>query len=387
MIAADPVEINPQHEHTLTLPTPCDNLSPHHRTPYDAGVPPPAPDSAATLPTSHHRWQAARLGDPAEVLALGIGPLPVPGPGETLVAVRAAGVNFADGLLCEGTYQHPADPPLTPGIEVAGTIAGGDLPRGLVHGDRVVGTTVPGHGGWAQFAVAHTAHLFAIADEVDDVTAAATHVVFQTAWVALVQRARLQAGEWVLVQGAGGATGGAAVQVARAVGARVIAVAGGRAKTEAALAAGAELALDHRNDDVVAAVLEATGGRGAAVAYDPVGAATIETSRRALTTGGRLLVVGFASGGPPPQLPANKLLVRNHEVIGVAWPAWRDHDPRGVADAQRAIDARLADGTFTPQLAGTRPLAEASEALVDLRSGTTVGKWVVVPPQEPSDNA
>lgn len=349
-------------------------------------MPPPAPDPDVSLPVSQYRWQADRLGDPAEVLHLDAGPLPVPGPGETLVAVRAAGVNFADGLLCEGTYQHPADPPFTPGIELAGLVAGGDLPPGLAVGDRVVGTTVPGRGGWAQFALARTAHLFPIADAVDEVTAAATHVVFQTAWVALVQRARLQPGEWVVVQGAGGATGGAAVQVARAVGARVIAVAGGRAKTAAALTAGAELALDHRTDDVVTAVLEATGGRGADVAYDPVGAATLETSRRALATGGRLVVVGFASGGPPPQLPANKLLVRNHEAIGVAWPAWRDHDPQGVASAQRAIDTRLADGTFTLQLAGTRPLAEALEALVDLRSGTTVGKWVVVPPQDPPDS-
>ena len=333
-----------------------------------------------SLPDTHRRWQADQLGDPAAVLRLGTGPLPVPGPGETLVAVQAAGVNFADGLLCEGSYQHPADPPLTPGIEVAGVVAGGDLPPGVAAGARVVDTTVPGRGAWAGYALARTAHLFPVADDVDDVTAAASHVVFQTAWVALVIRARLQPGDWVVVQGAGGATGGAAVQVATALGARVIAVAGGRAKTAAAAAAGAEVVLDHRSVDVVAAVGEATGGRGADVAYDPVGAATLETSRRSLGTGGRLVVVGFASGGPAPQIPANKLLVRNHDAIGVAWPAWRDHDPTGVADAQRAIDTRLANGTFRPDIAGVRPLDEALDALVDLRAGTTVGKWVIAQP-------
>ncbi len=188
-----------------TLPTPSDTAV----GPYDAGVPTPPPDT-------HRRWQADRLGDPTEVLTLGTGPVPAPGPGETLVAVRASGVNFADGLVCEGTYQHPADPPLTPGIEVAGVVVGGELPPGCRPGDRVVGTTVPGHGGWAQYALARPAHLFPVADPVDDVTAAASHVVFQTAWVALAQRARLQPGEVVVVQGAGGATGGAAVQVARA---------------------------------------------------------------------------------------------------------------------------------------------------------------------------
>lgn len=333
------------------------------------------------LPQVHRRWQATRHGNPAEVLELGVGPLPQPGPGQTLVAVGAAGVNFADGLLCEGTYQHPADPPFTPGIEVAGIVAGGDLPEGLSPGDRVVGTCVAGLGAWAEFAVAPSAHLVPIAEGVGDVTAAASHVVFQTAWVALAQRARLTRGETVVIQGAGGATGGAAVQVARALGARVIAVAGGAAKTTAARAAGADLVIDHRDTDVVAAVLEATAGTGAQVAYDPVGSATLEASRRSLGSGGRLVVVGFASGGAPPQLPANKLLVRNHEVIGVAWPAWRDHDPQGFADAQAAIDARLADGTFTPRIAGVRPLDEALDALVDLRAGTTVGKWVIVPAQ------
>jgi NADPH2:quinone reductase len=356
-----------------TLPTPSDTAV----GPYDAGVPTPPPDT-------HRRWQADRLGDPTEVLTLGTGPVPAPGPGETLVAVRASGVNFADGLVCEGTYQHPADPPLTPGIEVAGVVVGGELPPGCRPGDRVVGTTVPGHGGWAQYALARPAHLFPVADPVDDVTAAASHVVFQTAWVALAQRARLQPGEVVVVQGAGGATGGAAVQVARALGARVIAVAGGAAKTTAAAAAGADVVIDHRSADVVAAVLDATDGGGAQVAYDPVGAATLEASRRSLGTGGRLVVVGFASGGPPPQLAANKLLVRNHDVIGVAWPAWRDHDPAGVAAAQRAIDTHLAERTFVPQLAGVRPLDEAVDALTDLRAGTTVGKWVVVPPQDPA---
>jgi len=334
-------------------------------------------------------WLADRHGDPAEVLRYTSGPVPSPGPGQVLVEVRACGVNFADGLQCEGTYQHPATPPFTPGIELAGVVVGGDLTGGLQPGDRVVGTATPPHGAWAGYAIASIGDVFALDSAAtgpaapDDVTAAATHIVFQTAWIALVHRARMAAGDTVVVQGAGGATGSAAVQVAAAAGARVIAVAGGPDKCQAALDCGATVALDHRSDDVVARVRELTGGSGADIAYDPVGAATMETSRRCLGVEGRLVVVGFASGGPPPTVAANHLLVRNLDVIGVAWPAYRTHRPDLVSAAQRHINEGLASGAYRALIAGVRPLSQAGDALADLRSGTTVGKWVLTPDQPP----
>ena len=320
--------------------------------------------------TTHQTaWIVNEFGDPAEVLTHATTDVPTPRDGQTLVEVRTSGVNFADGLVCEGTYQHQPSPPLVPGIEVVGVIAGTS--------QRVVGTTVGGHGAWAQFALAREADLFPISDEVDDATAAASHVVFQTAWIALHHRARLSAGDTVVVQAAAGATGSAALQVALDAGATVVGVAGGPDKVAAIRAAGAHLALDHRSDDVVAAVRDLTGGRGADITYDPVGSATLETSRRCLSFEGRLLVMGFASGGPAPTVAANHLLVRNLDVVGVAWPAYRDHRPDLVADAQRSIDTRLADGRFAPLVAGVRPMSEACDALGDLRSGTTVGKWVL----------
>jgi NADPH:quinone reductase len=328
---------------------------------------------------SHRRWWVDRHGPPGEVLHLTTGPVPAPGPGQCLVKVAAAGVNFADGLACEGTYQDGVAPPYTPGIDVAGTVVGGDLPPGVVAGGRVVGTVVAPHGSWADHAVATTTDVYPVPDAVDDVTAVAAHVVFQTAWVALHHRARIRAGDTVVVQAAAGSTGSAAVQVARAAGARVVAVAGGAAKVAAAVAAGADVGLDHRTDDVVAAVRDLTQGAGADIAYDPVGGATLETSRRCLGFDGRLVIVGFASGGPPPTLAANHLLVRNLDAIGIAWPAYRARRPDVVADAQRAINDGLASGAFTPLVAGVRPLTDAATALADLRAGTTVGKWVLTP--------
>lgn len=338
------------------------------------------PNGNPPLPDSQPLWRVDRHGPAPDVLTFGTGPVPQPGPGQFLIEVQAAGVNFADGLQCEGTYQHPATPPFTPGLELAGVALAGDLPPGAAIGDPVVGTAATPHGAWAHYAVANTDEAYPITDPaIDPVAAAATHIVFQTAWVALHHRARVQPSDTVVVQGAGGATGSAAVQIAAAAGAHVVAVAGGAAKGDIARRCGAEVVLDHRRDDVVEAVRDLTSGRGADIAYDPVGAATLPTSRRCLGFGGRLVVVGFASGGEPPQLAANHLLVRNLDVIGVAWPAYRNHRPDVVADAQRSIEAGLADGSLWPVLAGVRPLAEAAAALADLQAGTTVGKWVLTP--------
>lgn len=330
-----------------------------------------------TLPDSQTRWWVDRHGPPDEVLHLSTGPVPRPGPGQTLIRVGAAGVNFADGLACEGTYQDGAPPPFTPGIDVVGTVIDGDAPALLGSAGRVVGTTLAPHGSWSTYALAQTRDLHPVGETIDDVTAVAAHIVFQTAWIALHHRGRIAPGNTVVVQAAAGATGSAAVQVARAAGARVVAVAGGPDKVAAAIAAGADVGLDHRTDDVVAAVRELTDGTGADIAYDPVGAATLETSRRCLAFEGRLLVVGFASGGPPTTLPANHLLVRNLDAIGIAWPDYRARRPDLVANAQRHIDAGLVSGAFTPLVAGVRPMTEASQALADLRRGTTVGKWVL----------
>lgn len=335
---------------------------------------------------THHAWVADTLGAPEDVLGIRELPIPRPGPGEVLVAVEAAGVNFADGLLCEGRYQHPAVPPLTPGIEFAGTVVTSvpDAPSStpsddpeLTPGSRVVGSTIPGIGAWAGYALARPEDLFPLDPAIPATTAAASHVVFQTAWIGLHHRARLVPGETVVVQAAGGATGGAAVQVARAGGARTVAMVSRPDKVGAALAAGPDVVIDTSVDDAHAVVMDLTGGAGADIVYDPVGAATLDASRRMLGFEGRLLVIGFASGGDPPTLAANRLLVRNHTVIGMAWPAYRSARRDLVVDAQQAIDHLLLNGTITPVIAGVRPLSDALDALGALRSGVTPGKWVL----------
>jgi NADPH:quinone reductase len=334
-------------------------------------------------PARHARWLATATGEPEDVLEFGEGDVPRPGPGQALVEVTAAGVNFADGLCCRGTYQDGVSPPFTPGLEVAGRVIGGSLPDGMAIGARVVGTTALPDGGWARFALARTQDLFAVSDEVSDAAAAASHIVFQTAWIALHHRARLRTDEVVVVQAAGGATGSAVVQVARAAGAGlVVAIAGGQAKCDAAQAAGAHVTLDYRalaadGGDLVAEVRALTAGRGADVVVDPVGS-TLHDSRRMLAFEGRLVVLGFA-GGETPGIRPNHLLVRNLDALGVAWPAYKHHRPDLVVDAQRGIDALLASGSASPVIAGLRPLREAADALADLEAGRTVGKWVLLP--------
>ena len=252
-------------------------------------------------------------------------PLPEPGPGEVRIRVRAAGLNFADTLMIRGQYQDRPELPFVPGIEVAGRIERcGEGVAGFTPGERVMAT--PDHGGFAEAVVTSAVNVVRLPDTIDDTTAAGFAIAYGTAYGALVWAARLQAGETLLVHGAAGGVGLATVECGRALGARVIATARGAARLAIAQAHGADRVIDTGAEDVRLRIRELTDGRGADVVFDPVGGALFSASLRSIAWGGRILVVGFASGDIP-QIPANLLLVKNAAAVGFYWGSYRHHDP------------------------------------------------------------
>jgi NADPH2:quinone reductase len=326
-----------------------------------------------------HAWQHSAHGAPVDVLRLVEVAEPVPGPGEVAVAVAACGLNFADSLLCEGTYQERPPLPSTPGIEVCGTIVevGAGVPAGRV-GERVVALPSLPRGGLAECCVARDADAWPVPDGVDDVTAAAVPITYGTAWVGLFRRGGLGPGDTVLVHAAAGATGAAAVQLAAAAGARVLATAGSPAKVEEARGHGAAEVWDSRASgfDLVAAVRGATGGRGVDVVFDPVGGDLFDASRRVVAFEGRYVVVGNASGRVP-QLPTNHLLVKNYAVVGLHWGLYRTEAPAVLLHAHEAVMAEVAAGRLRPAVGAVHPFEGAALAIAALAAGDTTGKQVV----------
>ena len=314
-----------------------------------------------------HAWRITEHGAPLNVLRFDAdAPAPAPQAGQVAVDVAACGLNFADSLLCRGTYQERPPLPFTPGMEVAG--------RRVDTGERVVVLPALPHGGLAERCVAAATDCWPIPDGVDDVTAASMVITYGTAWVGLFHRGGLRAGDTVLVHAAAGGTGSAAVQLAAAAGARVLATAGGPDKVATAKALGADEAWDSRaaDFDLVDIVRAATDGRGVDVVFDPVGGDLFDASRRVVAFEGRYLVIGFA-GGRVPEAPANHVLVKNYAVVGVHWGLYRSERPEVVADAVGSI---LASGV-QPLIGAVRPLDEAAAAIDDLANGRTTGKTVV----------
>ena len=268
-----------------------------------------------------------RWGEP-EVLSLGEIEAPEPGAGEVRLAVHAAGVNFADILMVAGKYQEKPPFPFTPGMEVAGVVeaVGAGVTR-VKPGERVL--ALPGSGGFAESALAQAHNVFAIPEAMDFVTAAGFAITYGTALGALVWRAALEAGELLLVHGAAGGVGLAAVEVGKTLGATVIATARGREKLAVAQEHGADYPIDTGSEDVRAEVRRIAGElgkQGAEVVFDPVGGALFEASLRCVAWGARLVVIGFAAGRVP-QIPANILLIKNLAAIGFYWGSYRKHAP------------------------------------------------------------
>ena len=307
--------------------------------------------------------------------------LPAPGPGEALVRVERIGVNFSDGLIVEGGYQLKPPLPFTPGTEVAGEIIearpakGDSLPQFVRSGEPVIAGMRTG--AYAEAAIVPLEGVRPIPQGFTMSEAAGFRVAAQTAHVGLVECGHLQAGEAVLVLGAGGGVGRAAVQLGLALGATVIATASTAAKREAATEAGAVHAIA-ATADLKADVGTLTAGRGVDMVYDPVGGDVFDQAIRTLVWGGRYLVVGFASGRIPT-LAVNRALIKGLSVIGVRAGEYVRQKPDAGRRIQDAIEVLAAGGHLTPRIHAELPLADAARALRMLGDRSVVGKLVLVP--------
>lgn len=324
-------------------------------------------------------WRVKELGDPKEVLEIEEVGEPKAGPGEVTIEVEAAALNFFDILLCRGEYQERPDPPFTPGAEVSGTVLEAGEGVDLTPGQRVLATPPLPNGGFAERVAAPVAGgVFPVPDSMPFEKAAALHIVYQTAYVGLHRRGALEEGETVLVHAGAGGVGSAAIQVARAAGARVIATAGGSEKVEVCRKLGAEIAVDYREENFIDAVKEATGGRGADVVFDPVGGDVFDGSRRCVAFEGRIVVVGFTSGRIA-DAPTNHALVKNYSVAGLHWGLYNKLMPEVVTETHEALVGLFEAGGIDPLIYEAVPFEELPEALNLLGSRKTYGKLVMKP--------
>ncbi|HZS32786.1 MAG TPA: NADPH:quinone oxidoreductase family protein [Methylomirabilota bacterium] len=319
---------------------------------------------------------ATRWAEPAELAYTSV-PDPVPGPGEVLVETRAIGCNFFDILIVQGKYQIRPPLPFSPGGEVAGVVrAVGPGVTRTRPGQRVI--AMADWGGYAELVAAPEHRVFPTPEGMSDVEAAAFFIVYQTSYSALVHRAALRPGEWLLVHAAAGGVGLAAVQIGKALGARVIATAGTPAKLEIARQSGADVLIDYRTADWVDRVKEVTGGEGADVIYDPVGGDVFDLSTKCIAFEGRLLTIGFA-GGRIPTLAINRVLLKNISVVGVHWGLYHRRRSPLVDEWMAALVALHAKGQVRPVVYRTYPLRDAARALAALAGRESYGKVVLVP--------
>jgi NADPH2:quinone reductase len=337
-------------------------------------------------------WRVTRYGRPTEALELVDVPVPEPGPGEIRVRTATTVLNYNEVDGCHGRYLTINPPiPYTLGMESVGeVVAAGAGAEGWL-GKRVMSTASGGFGAHADEVVAAAVMAFEAPAELDDVAAAAFYFPFHLAYLGLHERGRLQAGETVLVHAAAGGVGSAAVQLAVAAGARVIATAGGAEKLDVARSLGADVAVDYRNEDFVAAVFDATDGRGVDVCFDGVGGDVMTRSLRCLARNGRHLVVGFASGIEAEEVPmvnGRTLCFGNISLMGVILsygdpalvPRGSGYNPvpREVGDqVQSDLVALLRAGSVRPIVGRTVAFEHLPEALDDMEDRATIGRVVV----------
>jgi NADPH2:quinone reductase len=291
--------------------------------------------------------------------------------------VRAAGCNFFDILMPKGEYQVKPPFPFVPGAEVAGVVtAVGEGTEGFSVGDRVLSS--PGLGGFAERVVAPAFGSFVLPDGMSFEEGAALPVIYPTSYMALVFRADLQPGEDLLVHAAAGGVGIAAVQIGKALGARVIATAGGAEKLDVARQNGADDTIDYREEDFVERVMALTEGKGADVIYDSVGGDIFDKSLKCIAWNGRLLVIGFASG-TIPSVKANRILLKNIAVTGLNWGGHAAKEPRKIPQTMQALFELYEAGKIRPVIYKTYPLEELPAALAALAGRRTYGKVIVTP--------
>jgi NADPH2:quinone reductase len=319
------------------------------------------------------RSVCSRYGPPAG-LEIVEEPDPTPGPGQMVVAVEAAGVNFADALTVAGKYQIKIPTPFTPGMEMAGRISAiGDGVEDFAIGDPVLGMVF---GAYASHVVVPASAVVRVPGGLDLDRAAGLVQSYCTMWYSLTRRTTLTPGDTVLVLGAGGGIGLAAVDVANALGAHVIAAASSTEKLEGARALGASDVINYATEDLKMRAKELSGG-GVDVVVDPVGGDMAEPALRATGWNGRFLVIGFAGG--IEKLPANLVLLNNRSLIGVDWGAWTGRDQGGQREMLDEILAAVADGRLHPPQPNRERLEDAGAVLQSVLDRQLVGKTILVP--------
>jgi NADPH:quinone reductase len=313
---------------------------------------------------------------PPESLVVEEVPSPRASAGQAVVEVKAVGVNFPDTLIIEGKYQFRPEPPFTPGGEVAGVVAEvGEGVKNVKVGDHVV-ALMP-WGGYAERIVADASRLIPIPDGVTFVQAAAVPTTYGTTYYALADRAAMKPGETLLVLGAAGGVGLAAIEIGKALGARAIACASTDDKLAVCRAHGADETINYATEDLRERIKSLTAGRGADVVYDPVGGKYSEAALRATAFNGRLLVIGFAAG-EIPKIPLNLTLLKGASIVGVFWGQFTMREPARAAAQFRQLYEWVRDGKLKPHVHATPPLAEAAAAMRTLLDRKVQGKIVLV---------
>ncbi len=314
---------------------------------------------------------------PIDSLVLKDIPSPEPGPKQVLIEVKSAAVNFPDALMVQGLYQVKPPLPFAPGAEIAGVVkvVGAEV-KHFKAGDKVIALTSTG--GFAEFCVADAMRTMPLPEGMDFDTGAALVLTYATSLHGLKDCGNLKAGETLVVLGAAGGVGIAAIEIGKAMGARVIAAASSDDKLTLCKKVGADETVNYATENLKDRINELTGGKGADVVYDPVGGPYTEPAIRALAWRGRLLVVGFAAGDIP-KIPLNLALLKERSIVGVYWGDSTRHDPAGHLANLKQLNDWFAAGVIKPVVSQRYPLAEARTAIADIAARKVKGKIVVVP--------
>jgi NADPH2:quinone reductase len=314
---------------------------------------------------------------PLEKLTIQEIPKPRPGPGQVLLDVKASSLNFPDALMVQGLYQVKPPLPFSPGTEMAGVVVetGSDV-QGFKPGDRVI--AIAGWGGFAEECAVDASRLIPLPEGMDFDMGAAFLYTHETSLHALRDRGRLKAGETLLVLGAAGGVGAAAVEIGKVLAARVIAAASSADKLALCKQLGADETIDYVTENLRDRINELTGRRGVDIVFDPVGGPYTETALRATAWGGRLLVVGFAAGDIP-KIPINLALLKERSIVGVYWGESVNHDPEGHLRNVKQLVEWLAAGKVMPVISERVPLSEAAAAMKRMINRQVKGKVVILP--------
>lgn len=312
---------------------------------------------------------------PPESLVLEDLPSPRPGPGEAVVSVKAASVNFPDVLIIQNKYQFKPPLPFSPGSELAGVVKEvGEGVKAFKPGDKVIAFTT--YGAFAEEVKTDAARLLPLPPGMDFASGAAFLLTYATSDHALRDRAQLEAGETLLVLGAAGGVGLAAIEIGKALGAKVIACASSDDKLAVCREHGADATINYASEDLRERIKALTDGKGVDVVYDAVGGPYTEPAFRSIAWRGRLLVVGFAAG-EIPKLPLNLALLKGASVVGVFWGDFARREPKQFAESVRQLAAWYAEGKLRPHVSQTLPLAHAAEALKLMAARKVKGKLVL----------